>query len=92
MVEHGHQVRFALPSPADEHQGAPTTGADALKGLEHVARGVGDVEERRRRDLGGAGVVLVGQLDGRAFEATTAELFAQGQIEHRVFLAACRCS
>jgi hypothetical protein len=76
VVEGGEQVRLTLAALADEDDGLPVPRADRLHRGDHVGRRVRDAEELGGADLRRAGVVLVGELDGRALEAAALEFFA----------------
>ena len=54
-----------------------------MRGQE-VGRRVGDAQEVRRGDLGGADLGLVGELDRRALESAATEFFAEGQSKYAV--------
>ena len=77
MVQRRHQVRLAGATFADDGYWARLGGPDGLDGLHQIMRGVGDSEEGLCADLRGAGLAVVGELDGSALEQLAPELFAQ---------------
>jgi hypothetical protein len=76
VVEGSEQVRLTLAALADEDDGLPVPRADRLHRGDHVGRRVRDAEELGGANLRRAGVVLVGELDGRALQAAALEFFA----------------
>ena len=55
-----------------------------LNRLQYIARRVGNLQEFARRYLGCAGIVLVGKLDGSAFEAPALEFFSERKSQYTV--------
>jgi hypothetical protein len=77
VVQHRHQVRLTGATLADHHHRAGLARADGLDGPEQIVCGVGDAQEPAGGNLGGSGLVLVGEFDGRALEQLALKLFAQ---------------
>ncbi len=82
VVQNAHNVRFALTPLTDEDKRKPPSRTDGLDRFEHVACRVGYLEEVTCRDLRSTGLLLIGQLDRRAFQPPSLEFLAQGESQH----------
>ena len=76
MKERGHQVRFTEAAFADHDNRATLIGADGFDALQQIVRGIGDFQKLPSRNLGRAGMLVVGQLDGRALESSAPKFFS----------------
>jgi hypothetical protein len=76
MVERGHQVRLTQATLANHDYWSALVGADGLDTLQKVMGWICDLQELLRGDLRGTSVGVVGELNGRPFEALTSELFS----------------
>ena len=83
VVEGRKQVRLTLAALTDEDDWLAASWPDRLYSGENVGGRVRDAQELRSADLRRASVVLVRELDRRAFEPAPPEFLAQRQSQHR---------
>jgi hypothetical protein len=67
VEQRGHQVRLTLTTLSFENYRAALVWARRFEEFEHVRRGVGDRKKVLGGNLRSAGVVLIRQLNCRAF-------------------------
>ena len=76
VPQRGHQMRFALTAPAQQHNRARFVRLRRLEDAKEVNGRIGDAQELGGRLLQGAGRLVGGEVDGRALEAFALELVA----------------
>ncbi|MGA9803035.1 MAG: hypothetical protein WA383_02355 [Terriglobales bacterium] len=74
VPERGHQVRFALTPPAEQHNGARFVRLRCLEDAHEVNGWVGYAQKSGRRLLEGARRLVGGEINRRPFEALPFEL------------------
>ena len=82
MIENSHQVRFALASLTQEHDGPVILRPHGLNGGQQIACWIRYLKKFGGWSLGGAGFRRVGELDHGARDPLRAELRAKVQSKH----------
>ncbi|MNR04944.1 hypothetical protein D3C85_1209420 [compost metagenome] len=69
-------MRLTEAAFADHHHWPTLVRANSLNPFQQVVRGIGVLKEFLGCELGGAGVRVVGELNGCPFEAFTPKFFS----------------
>nr|WP_311528736.1 hypothetical protein [uncultured Ralstonia sp.] len=69
-------MRFTQAALADHHHWTALVGADGLDTLQQIMGRIRNLQKLLRRNLRRAGVRVVGELNGRPFEALAPKFFS----------------